>query len=60
MTSNVLHLIATIPVDLFRLYRIGFQHKLPNRIDFFRKTTPLHLLCMNLIRGIDFHVKNRL
>lgn len=39
MTSNVLHLIATIPVDLFRLYRIGFQHKLPNRIDFFRKTT---------------------
>lgn len=56
MISSRLHPIAIVRVDPF----IAFQHKLLGGIGFFRETTPLHLLCMNLIRGIDFHVKNRL
>lgn len=57
-----MHPIAIDFVDPFiRLHHHpAFQHKLPGGIGFFRETTPLHLLCMNLIRGIDFHVKNRL
>jgi len=57
-----MHSIAIDSVDPFIRphHRPAFQHKLPGGIGFFRETTPLHLLCMNLIRGIDFHVKNRL
>jgi len=57
-----MHPIPIDFVDLFiiPLHRLAFQHKLSDGIGFFRETTPLHLLCMNLIRGIDFHVKNRL